>query len=150
MVAVMETHEPVGAHEALAALASVKRSRARVAWSGYPVWYWLATGAVLGAASTFAILLPDWWDLVVPAVAMPLLVIVAYAASRTRGVCEGWMRGAMTPRDVVVLYGPAVVVIFASAVASKFASWLSIVGAVVVFGLFAGTGLTRSARTARR
>jgi hypothetical protein len=32
-----------------------------VAWSGYPAWYWRATGAGMGALS-YAVLLPGWWD----------------------------------------------------------------------------------------
>jgi hypothetical protein len=94
--------------------------------------------------------LPDWWGLAIAAVVVVGLVRVAHAASRARGVCEGWIRGAMTWRDGVVLYGPAFVVIFANSVVSRFAWWSSIVAAVLVFLLFAGTGLTLSARAARR
>jgi hypothetical protein len=39
-VAAMETYGPIDADEASAALASVRHSRTRVAWSGYPAWYW--------------------------------------------------------------------------------------------------------------
>jgi hypothetical protein len=145
----METYEPIDADEAAAALASVRHSRARVAWSGYPAWYWLTTGACLGAGS-YAMQLPGWWALAISAVLGVLLVMVARAASRARGVCEGWIRSARTCRDAVVLGGPAAVVILASAAASKFASWPPIAGAALVFMLFAGTGLTLSARAARR
>jgi hypothetical protein len=148
----METYEPINADEASEALASVRHSRMRVAWSGYPAWYWLTTGAGMGAVS-YAIRLPGWWALAVSAVLAVLLVMVARAASRARGVCEGWTRSARTCREAVVLGGPAAVVVLASAAASKFASWPSwspIVAAVLVFMLFAGTGLTLSARAARR
>jgi hypothetical protein len=151
-VANMETYGSIGADEASAALASVRRSRTRVAWSGYPAWYWLVTGAGL-SVGTVAILLPDWWGLAVVVVVTVGLVRVAHAASRARGVCEGWIRGAMTWRDGVVLYGPATVVILANAVVSRFAlwwPWSSIVAAVLVFLLFAGTGFTLSARAARQ
>ena len=60
----METYEPIDADEAAAALASVRDSRARVAWAGYPAWYWLATGAAFGGMS-YAVLLPSWWTLAV-------------------------------------------------------------------------------------
>jgi hypothetical protein len=148
----METYEPIDADEAAAALASVRHSRTRVAWSGYPAWYWLTAGACLGAAS-YAIQLPGWRALAISPVLAVLWVMVARAASRARGVCEGWTRSAMTRRDAVVLGGPAAVVILASAAASKFASWPSwspAVAAALVFMLFAGTGLTLSARAARR
>jgi hypothetical protein len=148
----METNGPIEADEASAALASVRDSRARVAWSGYPAWYWLITGACLGALS-FTALLPGWWPLAVSAVLAAVLVRVAYAASRARGVCEGWTRSAMTCRDAVVLYGPAAALILASAAASKVTAWSPwppIAAAALVFILFAGTGLTLSARAARR
>jgi hypothetical protein len=144
----METYDPIGTDEAAAALASARRSRARVAWSGYPAWYWLATGAALGA-TTYAILLPGWWNLAVPAVLCVLLVVVACAASRARGVCDGWIRSALTVRDGMTLYGPAGVLILANAAVSKITPWSSVVAAVLVFALFAGTGLIQSARTAR-
>jgi hypothetical protein len=51
-----------------------------------------------------------------------LLVMVARAASRARGVCEGWTRSAMTCQEVIVLYGPTAVVMLASAAVSKLAS----------------------------
>ena len=117
--------------------------------SGYPAWYWLMTGAGLGAGY-YAMLLPGWWALAIPAALGMLLVMVARAASRARGVCEGWPRSSMTCRDKIVLYRPAAVVILASAVASKFTSWPPIVAAALIFMLFAGTGLTLSARAARR
>ena len=56
----------------------------------------------------------------------------------------------MPHRDRIVLYGPAAVVILASAAGSKFASWPPVVAAVLLFTLFVGTGLTLSARAARR
>jgi hypothetical protein len=148
----METYEPINADEASAALASVRHSRTRVAWSGYPSWYWLTTGACLGALSC-TMLLPGWWDLAISAVLAVLWVMVTRAACRARGVCEGWTRSAMTRRDTVVLGGPAAVVVLASAIASKFASWppwSPAVAAALVFMLWAGTGLTLSARAARR
>jgi hypothetical protein len=148
----METYEPIEADEAAAALASVRHSRMRVAWSGYPAWYWLTTGACLGTAS-YAVLLPGWRAMAISAAAAALLVMAARAASRARGVCEGWTRSAMTWRDRAVLSGPAAVVVLASAAASKFAAWppwVPVVAAVLVFMLFAGTGLTLSARAARR
>jgi hypothetical protein len=145
----METNEPIDAAEALAALRAVRHSRARVAWSGYPSWYWLGTGACLGAIS-YTMQLPDWWAPPVLAVIAVLLITVTYAASRVRGVCEGWTRGAMKHQDVIVLYGPAAVVVLAGSVGSKFVSWSSIVAAVLLFMLFAGTGLALSARAAHR
>jgi hypothetical protein len=145
----METLEPISTAEASAALASAQRTQARVAWSGYPAWYWLTTGAGLAALSC-TMLLPAWWDLAIPVALGVLLVAVARAASRARGVCEGWTHSAMTVRDRVVLYGPAPLVILANAVASKFVSWSPIVAAVLVFVAFAGTGLAMGARAARR
>jgi hypothetical protein len=149
----METHGSVDAEEAAAALASVQRSRARVAWSGYPAWYWLTTGACLGALM-YTTLLPGWSATVLSAlVAVPLL-LVARAACRARGVCEGWIRSAMRRKEAVLLYGPVAVVILASAAAARFGSWSSpwpsIVAGVLVGVLFAGTGLTLSARADRR
>jgi hypothetical protein len=151
-VAAMETYGPIDADEASAALASVRHSRTRVAWSGYPAWYWLTTGAALGAAS-YAMRLPAWQALAISAALALLLVMVAHAASRARGVCEGWTRSAMTHRDRVILSGPAAVVVLASAAAPRFASWppwAPAAAAVLVSVLFAGTGLTLSARAARR
>jgi hypothetical protein len=130
----------------------MRRSRARVAWGGYPAWYWLTTGAGL-SVGTLAVLLPDWWGLAIAAVVMVVLVVVAHAASQARGVCEGWTRSAMTRQGAVVLYGPATVVILMSGVAARFAWWLPwwpIAAAALVLLLFAGTGLALSARTARR
>ncbi len=125
----METYGPIDADEASQALAAVRHSRTRVAWSGYPAWYWLTTG-VLGG----------------------LLITVDHAASRARGVCEGWIRTARTHRDGIVLGGPAAVVMLAGAAAAKLAPgpWLPAVTAVLVSVLFAGTGLTLSARAARQ
>jgi hypothetical protein len=149
----METHEPIDREEAAAALASVQQSRARVAWSGYPWWYWLTTGASLGALS-YTTLQPAWLATAASVVIAVLLVLVARVACRARGVCEGWTRSAMTRREAVVLYGPAALVIVASAAVAKFATWsspwLPIVAAVLVCILFAGTGLTLSARAGRR
>jgi hypothetical protein len=148
----METYESADATEASAALASVRHSQKRVAWSGYPAWYWLTTGAGLGAASC-AMVLPSWQALAISAALVVLLVLVARAASRARGVCEGWTSSAMTYRDRIVLYGPAAVVILASAAAPKFTSWppwAPAVAGALVFLLFAGTGLTLTARAARR
>jgi hypothetical protein len=148
-VAIMETNGPIGADEASAALAAVRHSRARVAWGGYPAWYWLTTGAAMGALP-YALELPGWWTLAASAVLAVALAAVAHAASRARGVCEGWTRTAMTHRDRLVLNGPPAVLIIAGAAGSKFASWPPIAAAVLVFLLFAGTGLTLSARAARR
>ncbi|WP_326950743.1 hypothetical protein OG439_19305 [Amycolatopsis sp. NBC_01307] len=148
----METNRSINAPDASAALAEVRRSRARVAWSGYPAWYWLLTGAGL-SAGTAAVLLPDWWGLAVVAVVTSGLVKVAHLAGRRRGVCEGWVRSAMTAREVLALYGPAAVVILADAVAQRadwWSPWSPIVAAVLVFGLFTGVGLTFTARAGRR
>jgi len=145
----METHGSISADEAAAALVAARRSRARVAWQGYPTWYWLSTGACLGVFS-YAMLLPGLWDLAVAVVVAAVLVIVARAASRARGVCEGWVRSAMTHREAIVLGGPAALVILGDAVASKFVSWSPIVASVLVFVLYAGTGLILGARSARR
>jgi hypothetical protein len=145
----METRGPVNRDEASAALASIQDSRRRVAWSGYPAWYWLATGAALGALC-YTIQLSGWQAMAASVPIAAVLVAVAHAASRARGVCEGWVNRAMPHRDRIVLYGPAAIVILASAVGSKFASWPPIVAAVLLFTLFAGTGLTLSARAARR
>jgi hypothetical protein len=148
----METSGSIDAAQASAALAAVRRSRARVAWSGYPAWYWPATGVGL-SVGTVAIVLPDWWGLAVVVAVTAGLVMVARSAGRARGVCEGWIRSAMTAREVFRLYGPAVAVIFADAVAQRLGWWLPwspIVAAILVFGLFAGSGLALSARAARR
>jgi hypothetical protein len=149
----METPRSISVDEASAALASVRHSRTRVAWSGYPAWYWIITGASMGALSS-AMLLPFWWVVAGSVMLAALLVMVARAAGRARGVCEGWTRTAMTCQDTVVLYGPAALVILASAAMSKVAPWSSpwppIVGAMLVFVLFTGTGLALSARAARR
>jgi hypothetical protein len=144
----METHDPVSADEAAAALAAAERTRVRVAWGGYPAWYWLTTGAALGAVC-YAVLRPGWWVAPVAVVASVTLVIGARAARRARGIREGCQRGAMTMREQLVLGGPAALLIIAGAVASKFAPWLPVVAAVLVFMVFAGTGLTMSARASR-
>jgi hypothetical protein len=144
----METNEPISAGEAAAALAEAKRARTRVAWSGYPAWYWLATGAGMGAVC-YAVLQPGWWVVPIAVVFAVTSVLGARAASRARGVREGCQRGAMTVRDQLVLGGPAALLILAGAVASKFAAWTPAVAAAAVFVLFAGTGLILSARAAR-
>jgi len=145
----METYGPIDADEASAALAAARHSRARVAWGGYPAWYWLTIGAAMGALP-YAIQLSGWWVAAISAVLAAVLIMAAHAASRARGVCEGWTRTAMTHRDRLVLNGPPAVLIIAGAAGSKFASWPPIAAAVLVFLLFAGTGLTLSARAARR
>jgi hypothetical protein len=148
----METHGSIGAGEA-AALALVRDSRARVAWGGYPAWYWLATGAGMGALS-YAMLLPFWLAMAASAALGAGLVMVARAAGRARGVREGWACGAMTFRDSAVLYGPAALLILAGAATLKLAPWSApwppVVTAVLVFILIAGAGLARGARAARR
>lgn len=141
----METRKSISADEASEALASIRQSRSRVAWRGFPAWYWIITGACLGGLA-YALELPGWWDAAIAPVIAVVLIVVARAASRIRGVCEGWTHGAMTLRDSVVLYGPAAVLIMASAVVAKFVPWSSIVAAVLIFVLFAGTGLAMSAR----
>jgi hypothetical protein len=149
----METNGSISTDEATAALASVRQSRIRVAWSGYPAWYWLTMGAGLGALA-YTALLPGWGTMAISLMIGVLLAGVAHAASRARGIREACIRDAMTRRDRAVLGGPAALVIIASAAAAKIAGWPSlwpsIVAAVLVFILFAGTGLTLSARAARR
>jgi hypothetical protein len=148
----METYGSIDEGQASEALASVRQTRARVAWSGYPAWYWLATGAGMGALCV-TILLPGWWATAIPAGLAAGLYLVARAACRVRGVCEGWTRGAMTRRETAVLYGPATLMILASAAVSRAAPgaspWPSVAAAVVAFILFAGTGLMLGARAAR-
>jgi hypothetical protein len=144
----METNGSISVDEASAALASARRSRARVAWSGYPKWYWLATGAGLGVMS-YATFLPDGWDYAVVLAVAVILVLVARAASQVRGINEGCVRTTMRVRDMVLLYAPPTVLILGDAILSKFVSWSPIPGSVLVFLLFAGTGLTASARAAR-
>jgi hypothetical protein len=144
----METNGQISVDEASAALAAAQRTRARVAWSGYPAWYWLATGAGMGAVC-YAVLQPGWWVLPLAAVAGLTLIIVARVASRARGIREGCQRSSMTLRDQVVLGGPAALLILAGAAASKFVSWLPAVAAVLVFVVYAGTGLMLSARATR-
>jgi hypothetical protein len=144
----METRGPISADEASAALASVRHSRARVAWTGYPTWYWLSTAAGL-AALPLATLLPAWLGAVVCAMVAVLLARLIVAAGRARGVCEGWTRSAMPWQEVVLLYAPAVVVLVAGSFAARLAWWLPIVAAVLGFLLFAGTALTLRARARR-
>lgn len=144
----METNGRISADEAAAALAAARRTRSRVAWSGYPAWYWLASGAGLGAVC-YAVLQPGWWVVPIAVVYAVTSVLGARAASRARGVREGCQRGAMTVRDQLVLGGPAALLILAGAVASKFAAWTPAVAAMAVFVVFAGTGLILSARAAR-
>ena len=55
----------------------------------------------------------------------------------------------MTMREQLVLGGPAALLIIAGAAASNLAPWLPAVAAVLVFVVFAGTGLTMSARATR-
>lgn len=147
-VAGMETNGSIGADEAAEALASVRRSRARVAWSGYPAWYWLGNGACF-AALTFTMLAPGWWALVTSAGLAGLLIGVTCAARRVRGVCEGWVRGAMTMKESAILGGPAAGLTVVNAVVEKFVSWSTVVAAVLIFVVYAGTGLTLGARADR-
>jgi hypothetical protein len=145
----MNTYERVSADEAAQALAAAESSRARVAWSGYPWWYWIGTGAGLGVA-TYTVGQPGhWWDLAIPGVTLVLVILIAYAASKARGVCEGWLGSALTRREVAVLYGPSIILMLASAEAAKHATWPPIAAAVTVFALFAGTGLAKGALAAR-
>jgi hypothetical protein len=138
----METSGPISAAEALAALAEVKRSRTRVAWTGYPTWYWLVTAAGLGALP-FATLLPDWLGLLGVGVAAGVLMAVMVKVSRARGVCEGVTRSAMRLREGLALYGPALVVLLVGGM-----WWSPFVTGALVFVLFAGAALTLSARAA--
>lgn len=140
----METSGPISAAEASAALAEVERSRLRVAWTGYPTWYWLVVAACLGVLP-FATLLPDWLGLLGVAVAAGLLLWLVFAVSRARGVCEGVTRSAMRLREGLVLYGPALVMLLVG----TSAQWPPIVTAALVFALFAGSGLTLSAMARR-
>jgi hypothetical protein len=144
----METHEPVSADEAMVALAAARSSRAQVAWANWPMWYWFATGAGLGAA-TAGILLPDGWDLAMGGAVVVLLFAVGRAASRARGICEGCVSSAMTLRETFVLYGPATLIAVGSAFAAKAVWWAPIVFAVLVFAVFAGTGLVLGGRATR-
>ncbi|HEY3610572.1 MAG TPA: hypothetical protein VGL06_23925 [Pseudonocardiaceae bacterium] len=148
----METNGLISAAEASAALTSAKQTRARVAWTGYPAWYWLTTAAGL-ATTPFVVLLPDWWDLAAGLPLVALLFLVAVRASRVRGVCEGWTGTAMRWWEMGLLYGPPVVLIFANAVVYRFALWSPILAAaataVLIFALFAGTARRLSARATR-
>jgi hypothetical protein len=60
----------------------------------------------------------------------------------------------MTFRERAALYGPAAVVLIASAVAVKLAPgsspWPAVAGAALIFILIAGRGIRGSARAARR
>lgn len=145
----METYEPTSPAQAAQALAAAESSRARVAWSGYPAWYWIATGAGLGAM-TYAMALPGWWVAAAAIVIGPSLFFITRAACRARGVCEGYFRSAMTRRDTAILYGPAIMLMLGSAVTTKYATWSSVIAAALVCAIFAGTGLVRSACAARR
>jgi hypothetical protein len=143
----METHGSVSVDEASVALAAVERSRSRVAWSGYPAWYWVATGAGLGVLA-YLTTLRGWWTLAIVAVGA-FLIFVARAAGKARGVCEG-LGSAMRPLEVLVLYGPAVALMLADAFVSKSVSWAPIPVAALVFAVFAGTGFALGARAGRR
>lgn len=149
----METNGVVSAAEASAALESVQDSRSRVAWTGYPAWYWLGTAAGM-AAMPFLLLLPGWWDLAGAVVLAASLLRIAVLACRVRGVCEGWIRAAMRWREGVLLYGPPVVVLLADGVVVRWALWppvlVAAISAALVFVSFAGTGFLLGARAARR
>lgn len=142
----METGRSISVDEASAALAAVRRSRASVAWRGYPTWYWLGTGACLGAIAS-AMLLPGWWDLAASAAIAVALILITRAAARARGVCEGWFPNSRRFADQVLLAGPVAFVMVAGEVAAKFvAPWAAVVAGVLIFVLYAGTGLAMSAR----
>lgn len=145
----METNGPIDRAEASAALAAVRDSRSRAAWSGYPSWYWLATGALMGAL-LYTIDQPGDWVLLIAAALGASLVLVTYLASRVRGVCEGWTRDASIRGDALVLGVPTAVVMVVNAILSKVVTWSSIPAAVLVFALYAGVGLVLSARAGRR
>jgi hypothetical protein len=149
MVADMETQGTVGPAEASAALASVQQSRTRVAWIGYPTWYWLGTAAGL-AALPFATLVPDWLGLAGVAAVAVLLIRLTLTASRARGVCEHPLRSAMRWWEVTALYGPATAALLVGALVQRSAWWSSVATSVLVFVLVAGTGVALSARAARR
>jgi hypothetical protein len=144
----METNRPIDAAEASAALATVQRSRAAVAWRGYPYWYWLATGAGM-AAILYTINLPGDWALAATVVLGAALILITYAAAKARGICEGWVSRARPKRDALLLAGPMIVVMFANVFVSKSIPWSSIPAAILEFILFAGAGLLLSARAAR-
>ena len=120
-----------------------------MAWAGYPAWYWLLSGAGLGAVA-YLIMSPSNWELLGAAAVAVLLVVVTRAASRVRGICEGHFRSAMTLREKLLLSGPAALVIVAGAFASTFVGWAPAVAATAVFALYAGTGLALGARADRR
>ena len=144
----METREPISRDEAMLALAAAESSRRRVARAGFPAWYWLSTGALLGAAA-YGISLPGYWDIAVAVPVAALLYAVARAKCRARGICERYVRSAMTPRDTFLLYGPSALVIVAGAAARHAVWWAPAVAAVLTFVLFAGTGLVLGARAAQ-
>lgn len=144
----METNGTVDVAEASAALTMVADSRARVAWRGYPTWYWPVTGANLGAlASVF--LLPDGWDMAATVAIAVLQVVVARIAGRARGVCEGCVHNALSLRDNILLYGPAALLMILGAIASKFLSLSPVVTSVLVFALISTIGLIRGGRAGR-
>ncbi|HEV2778139.1 MAG TPA: hypothetical protein VGX25_01940 [Actinophytocola sp.] len=144
----METHGRIGPAEASAALASAERSRARVAWTGYPAWYWLTTAAGL-ALLPLTTLPPAWLGVAICLAVGIVLTRLAVAVNRARGVCEGWTGSAMRAREVAVLYGPSAAVLLAGAFTARLAWWAPIAAGVLVFVLFAGTALTLGARAAR-
>ena len=97
----------------------------------------------------YAVLRPGWWVPPVAVLAAVTLVIGARAAEPGPGHPRGCQRGAMTMRGQLVLGGPAALLIIAGAAAPKVVPWVLAVAAVLVFLVFAGTGLTMSARAAR-
>jgi hypothetical protein len=144
----METNERVSPEQASAALAAVRHSRAQVALGGYPAWYWVTTAACLAAVPA-TMLLPTWWVLPAAVLTSALLIAVTSAAARARGIRENCVRTALTPRDRAVLYGPAAVLMLASGAAYKAASWVPAAAAVLIFLLFAATGLILGTRASR-
>jgi hypothetical protein len=145
----METHAQISPEEASAALAMARSSRARVAWAGYPAWYWLGTAAGLGVAAWMA-LQPRAWTIAAAVAIAVFLIAVNRIASRVRGVCEGHVRTAVTKRESLLLGGSPAVLMIAGAVASKSSPWVPIVTAVLVFTVYAATGLSLTARASRR
>lgn len=145
----METYESVTRDEATAALASVRDSRRRMAWRGYPAWYWPATGAAFGALA-YTASLSGWLAAATTIPVAAALIIITLAAGRARGVCEGWAGGAARQRERIVLYGPAALVFLAGTAASRYSSWPPAATAALLFTLFAATGLSLTARAARQ
>ena len=143
----METNGPVSAAEASAALASVERSRTRVAWAGYPRWYWFAAGAGIGLLPLSGVL-PTWLGVSAFVTALAVLLWLVHFASRIRGVSEYPLRGVMRWRELLLLYGPTNLVLYAGSFMEKFLWWAPIASAVLIFVLFSGTGLWLSARAA--